>query len=299
MEHIFFSGSFIFLFIGMLGGILYPVLGNAGIYMIVPLLMLLTGLPADMAVPIGLAHFAALIIPAAVGHWQTGNLDYKLLLLIMIGFIPGLFLAERIQLNLYVFIPYLILLVGAIIYKIRPFALLPKPNNHFRKITLRVINQLPGKTFLTFSGIKVSFIVPIIVGGLLSFTGKLFGPIAALLLCPILIICLDIPVMVAVATSTVCNFIGMLSFAMWNDFLMIPLNLKILLWLFLGSSITVLVLSSVIKKKLYPVPVAALLVLITSFTLWTLMLGQPGHQVLIQQFSFPSNLLGWFGGVQG
>ncbi|GAB6181594.1 sulfite exporter TauE/SafE family protein [Desulfotomaculum defluvii] len=299
MDDIFFSGSILFMVIGILGGVLYPVLGKASVYTIVPLLIVMTGLPPEMAIPIGLAHFAALIIPAAVGHWQAGNVDYKLLFLLIIGLMVGLiFTGEIADLSLLVLVPYLLLIIGAAIYKIRPFVLLPKPKNKYRRKILKVLYRLPGKVDLSASGIKISCLVPILLGLLLAYTAKIFGPIAGILVCPILIICLDIPVMVAVATSMVFNFTGMLSVAMWNGFLVIPLNLQILLWVFLGSTVTVLVLSTVIRKKLYPIPVAALLVAITSFTLWALMLSNPSHSSLIQQI-FPLDLLGWFGGAQG
>ncbi|MEG6523593.1 sulfite exporter TauE/SafE family protein [Desulfotomaculum sp. 1211_IL3151] len=300
MESILFSGSLLFMVIGILGGVLFPLLGKASIYMIVPLLVFVTGLPPEMAIPIGLAHFAALIIPAVVGHWQTGNIDYRLLFLLVIGLFAGLiFFGGMGDLSPLVLLPYLVLLIAAVIYKIRPFALLPKPNNRQRKIVIKMIGRMPGKMYLSVSGINVSFLVPLFLGILLAFTGKIFGPIATIIVCPILIICLDIPVMVAVATSMLFNFIGMLSIAMWHDFLAIPLNLQILLWMFLGSAVTILALSTVVKKKLYPIPVAALLVAITSFTLWALMISNPIQSAFMHQIILPLKLLGWFGGVQG
>lgn len=300
MESIFFSGSLLFMVIGILGGVLYPLLGKASVYMIVPLLVFVTGLPPEMAIPIGLAHFAALIIPAVVGHWQTGTIDYRLLFLLVIGLCVGLIFSGGMgELNPLVLAPYLVLFIGAAIYKIRPFALLPKPNNRHRKKVIKMMHWLPGKMYLPVSGSKVSFLAPIFLGILLAFTGKIFGPIATIIVCPILIVCLDIPVLVAVATAMVFNFIGLLSIAMWHGFLAIPLNLQILLWMFLGSAITILVLATVVKRKLYPIPVAALLVAITSFTLWALILSHPSQGTIMQQIILPLKLLGWFGGVQG
>ncbi|SHE75137.1 hypothetical protein SAMN02745133_01074 [Desulforamulus putei DSM 12395] len=306
MENILFSGAVTFMIIGILAGILFPVLGNAGSFMVVPLLMILTGLPPEIAIPIGLAHLAALIVPAAISQWQAGNVDFKLLLLFLLGLLPGMLLANKvcrlmegagwseILLGL-----YLLLLVGAVAHRIRPLALLPKPNNRYRKKIVKVLRGLPGKIFLPASMMPVPLIIPVVLGMVFAFTGKLWGPVAAFMVSPFLIVCLDMPVMMAVGTATAANFIGMLAVALGSGFLALPINLQILLWLFLGSSLTVLVLSAFMQRKPYPVPVAAVLVLITSVTLWVLTTSQPGLHLLIQHFSFPVNLLGWFGGVQG
>jgi len=307
MENILFSGAMTFMFIGIFVGMLFPILGNAGSFMVVPLLIILTGLPPEIAIPIGLAHLAALIVPTAVSQWQVGNVDGKLLLLLLLGVLPGMFLAGKVSWMMeswgdyykVLLIPYLLLLVGAVLHRIRSFPLLPRPNNRYRKMVIKALRRLPGKTFLPASMIQVPWVIPVTLGLVLAFAGKLLGPVVALLVSPFLIVCLDIPVMMAVGTAMAANFIGMLAISLGSDFLALPINLQILLWLFLGSSITVLVISTIMKKRPYPVPVAAVLVLITSITLWVLTSSQPNLNLLIQHFSFPINLLGWFGGVQG
>lgn len=306
MENILFSGAMTFMLIGIFAGILFPILGNVGSFMVVPLLIIFTGLPPEIAIPIGLAHLAALIVPAAVSQWQVGNVDYKLLLLFLLGLFPGMFLANKVSWLMegsgwseILLTPYLLLLVGAVLHRIRPFPLLPKPNNRYRKRIVKVLRGLPGKTSLTASMMQVPLIIPVAMGLVFAFTGKLLGPVVALMVSPFLIVCLDIPVMMAVGTAMVANFTGMLAVALDSGFLTLPINLQILLWLFLGSSLTVLVLSAIMQRRPYPVPVAAGLVLITSVTLWVLTTSQPGLNLLIQHFSFPINLLGWFGGVRG
>lgn len=306
MENILFSGAMTFMLIGIFAGILFPILGNVGSFMVVPLLIIFTGLPPEIAIPIGLAHLAALIVPAAVSQWQVGNVDYKLLLLFLLGLFPGMFLANKVSWLMegsgwseILLIPYLLLLVGAVLHRIRPFPLLPKPNNRYRKRIVKVLRGLPGKTSLTASMTQVPLIIPVAMGLVFAFTGKLLGPVVALMVSPFLIVCLDIPVMMAVGTALVANFTGMLAVALDSGFLTLPINLQILLWLFLGSSLTVLVLSAIMQRRPYPVPVAAVLVLITSVTLWVFTTSQPGLNLLIQHFSFPINLLGWFGGVRG
>lgn len=295
MGMIFFSGSLIFWLLGALAGVGYLILRNASFYMVMPLLVILTGLSPEMAVPIALAHMAALLIPAAVGHWQSGNVDFKLLLTCISGILIGDWLINGVNVPIlhwagqsyFILLPYLLLFLGAMVHRVRPFPLLPKPNHKVRKKLLRLIATLPGKTNFTASEIQLPFYIPILMGVGYACVAKLFGPVVALLTIPILLVCCDVPVLVASGTASLLNLCGMLLMALTSDFIVSPLNLQILLWLFLGSTMTVFSLSFFLPRKLYPIPVAAVLVAITSFTLLAL------------SASFPTYLLGWFGGMQG
>ncbi|GAB6157098.1 hypothetical protein JCM39194_02980 [Desulfotomaculum varum] len=307
MESIIFAGAVTFLLMGIMVGVLFPVLGNMSFLIVVPSLMLVAGLPPAVAVPVGLAHLAALLVPPAVSHWQAGNVDVKLLLLFSLGLLPGLLISEPLcrlmddsgWWTVIIMGVYLILLAGAVVHRIRPLPLLPKPNNRWRKMLVKFLHSLPGSIFLPASMMTVPFMFPVLLGMLFAVTGKIWGPVAVLLVCPCLIVCLNMPVITAVGNAMAANFIGLLAVSLGSGFLTLPINIQILLWLFLGSSLTVLVLSAFLQRKLYPVPVALILVLITSVTLWILTAGQPGFHILIQHGSFPPNQFGWFGGVQG
>ena len=308
MDSLFFSGTVIFLLLGAAAGLFLPIIGNIGTLMILPLIIMITGIPPEMAVPIALAHLAALWVPGVVGRWQSGNVDGKLLLWLLLGMIPGITLGNWIEgmavhgtwFTDMVLAPYLLLLVGAVIYRLRPFPILPKPANRQRKKVVQWVTGLPAKTLFNTSGISISLFVPLGLGFIFGLTGKIFGPVAVLLLSPALMVCLDIPVLCAVSTAVVFHFIGMLSISLTGRYMLLPLNLQILLWLFLGTSMIFLGLSFFMqKKKPYTAPVAVVLVLITSATLWALITSQPDLGPVIKHFSFPIQLLGWFGGVRG
>lgn len=308
MEGIFFSGSITFLLIGSSVGLFYPVLRNISFYMIMPLLMILTGLSPEMAIVISLAHLAALLVPSVVEQLHLGNIDFKLTSYLFLGIVAGIWIGNDFyqptslihkQQQIIVLIPYLCLMIGAIAYRIHPFPLLPKPNHKIRKKLEKILKVLPGKVLFSTSGIRIPFFIPIFFGILVALIGKFFGPVVALLMAPLLIVGLDVPVMVAVGTAMLVNLIGMLTFVVYSDFLAIPLYLQILLWLFLGSTLTMLFLSSFLQRKPYPLPVAAVLVIITSVTLVALSVSDPGLNLLMKHLGFPSNLLGWFGGVRG
>ncbi|SHH17541.1 TSUP family transporter [Desulforamulus hydrothermalis] len=307
MESIIFAGAVTFLLMGMMVGVLFPVLGNMSFLIVVPSLLSVAGLPPAAAVPVGLTHLAALLVPPAVNHWQAGNVDVKLLLLFSLGLLPGLLISEplcRLMDNSGWWVAvimgvYLMLLAGAVIHRIRPLPLLPRPNNRWRKMLVNFLHRLPGRVFLPTSMMAVPLLFPVILGVLFAVVGKIWGPAAVLLVCPCLIVCLNMPVITAAGNAMAANFIGLLAVSLGSGFLSLPINIQILLWLFLGSSLTVLILSVFWQRKLYPVPVAVILVLITSVTLWILTAGQSGLHILIQHGSFLSNQFGWFGGVQG
>ena len=300
MENIFFSGAITFLLMGVISGGLTSVIGNAGAYLIVPLLMLVTGLTPDIAIPVALAHLAALLVPRVVGMCQAGNVDLRLTLWILAGFLPGTLLAGKLAAltnNLawfkpIVLIPYLILLVGAVIYRVKPFRLLPAPNNLYRKKFLQMVKKVPGKVSLPFSGITLSAIILAILGAGFAVATSVWGPLAVLLLSPLLIVGLDIPAMGAVGTGVVGSFIGAIVSSLSSGVLLYPITLQMLLWLFLGTALAVLVLSAFRQKnKLCPVPVVVLMVVITSMTLWALSSTQP-QDLLLQHYQFPFQLLG-------
>ena len=307
MDNIFFSGSITFLLIGSTVGLFYPILRNVAFYMLVPLLMILTGLSTEMAIVISLAHFAALLVPIAVDQFQTGNSDLKLVFITLLGIATGIWLYNALYvyvkhlelLNMVTLFPYIILLGGSVFYRYRPFPLLPKPSHKKRKQLQNFLKRLPGKMWFPTSGVKVPFFIPILLGIMFGFFGKLFGPVVALLITPVLVVVLEIPVMVAVGTAMLVNMLGMLTIVLSSDFVTIPLYLEILLWLFLGSTLVMLMISSFMQRRPYPLPVATLLVIITSVTLLALTASSPGLIIPMDQLGFPSDILGWFGGVRG
>ncbi|AQS58711.1 sulfite exporter TauE/SafE family protein [Desulforamulus ferrireducens] len=305
MENILFSGAVIFLLIGVISGGLTSAIGNAGAYLLVPLLMLATGITPDIAVPLALAHLAALMIPRMVGQWQAGNVDLKLMLWILAGFLPGSLLAGKLAAFIHGFfwfvpvllLPYLALLVGTIIYNRKPFRLLPAPNNLYRKKILIMVKGFPGQVTLPFSGMSLPAVLLITLGGVLAVATSLWGPLAVLLISPLLIVLMDIPVMVAVGTGLVIGVVGALVSSFSSGVLLYPLTLQMLLWLFLGTALTVLCLSFLQRKnKACPTSVAILMVVITSVTLWAVSASQP-PSLLLLHYQLPLQLLGWFGGV--
>ncbi|MDO7788749.1 sulfite exporter TauE/SafE family protein [Desulforamulus aquiferis] len=307
MENLIFSGSITFMILGMLVGFLINIVGNTGALAVMPLLIIFLGFPPEAALPIALGHLAAVGVPGLVLHWQTGNVDLKLIALVVIGVAPGIWLGKGLSTSSFyhvwglylVLVPYLILMLAAVIHRYRPFAILPKPNNRYRKMVLKFIKKIPGRIYSDTSGTNIPIIVPLITGVLLGLTGKILGPLATIIIAPILIVILNIPVIVAMGTAVTVNFIASLSIAVTSGLVSIPLNLQILLWTFLGSSLVLLLVSSIWRKHSpYPIPVATVLVLITSITLWAVTSSQPNLDFIMQHFSLPGNVLGWLGGVK-
>ncbi len=77
MEDILFAGSINFAILGIGLALLMQLAGNIGALMALPLIIT-TGLITEQAIPIALVLTAALIVPGALGHLQSGNVDKKL-----------------------------------------------------------------------------------------------------------------------------------------------------------------------------------------------------------------------------
>lgn len=272
MEQILITGAKTFGILGVLVGFLIPLVGNIGIFMVIPLLMLV-GLTPEQAIPIGLAHMALLHTPTVAGQIRSGHTDIRLLTLLLTGTIPGYLLADRLNeilitisyFNHTIFIIYLLLLAGAFLYRKHPFPILPKPNNLYRKKIITFIKKVPGHIFLVTSCISVSFIIPFFLGITFGLVSKTLGPLSALIICPILVFFLDIPVMVAMNTVTLFIFLSFITIAMASSLTLIPLNLIILLWIFLGSSLTLLAVSTLPRrsKLSYQIPFSILFIVVT------------------------------------
>lgn len=273
MDQIIYAGSIHFALLGVGLAILMLLAGNIGALMALPLLMA-TGLIPEQAIPIALVITAALIIPGALEHIQSGNVDKKFTGLVLLGILSGAFISKYI-LNTFIhhsqialFSLYVLLLVSNFIYRRKPFPILPRPNNPVRKQIVSFIDSLPGKTKFADSGINLCPVIPIVLGSIVSLIAGALGPVASMLLCPILVIFLEIPVFIAIGTVAVINVFSFVTLATASGMLVYPVILQILLWMFLGTSLAYTLISYIMRKrKLHPLPLTIVFLTVTSLNL--------------------------------
>lgn len=77
-------------------GLFTGLLANGGGFLLVPLYLLVLGLPMRTSSGTSLAVIAALSVPTAVSHWALGNIDWGVALAFAAGSIPAAYLGGRI-----------------------------------------------------------------------------------------------------------------------------------------------------------------------------------------------------------
>jgi uncharacterized membrane protein YfcA len=84
--------------IGVLLGILVPISSiGAGALGAAVLLFLYPSLPIKRIVGTDLAHAVPLTAIAGIGHWQLGSVDLSLLLTLLLGSLPGIYLGSHMS----------------------------------------------------------------------------------------------------------------------------------------------------------------------------------------------------------
>ncbi len=86
--------------IGALGGFLVGLTSIGSGSVILALLVLTAATSTDRLVGTDIAHAAILVGTAAVGHFFIGDIDFRLVALLLIGSIPGVLLGSRLTVQL-------------------------------------------------------------------------------------------------------------------------------------------------------------------------------------------------------
>ncbi len=272
MDLVIFAGSLHFALLGVGLAVLMLWAGNIGTLMALPLL-LAAGLIPEQAIPIALFITAALLIPGIVDQIRSRNIDKMLTALAFLGVLTGAFVSQYLTnlINLShiaLLSLYLLLLIGSFIYRRKPFAILPKPNNPVRKQIVSLLNKLPGKIKFIDSGINICPVIPVVLGFIVSVTAGIIGPVAAILLCPVMVIFLEVPIFIALGTVVLINILSFVTVAATSGMVAYPIPLQILLWMFLGTALTYTLFSGIFRKrKLHPLPLGIVFVMITSLNL--------------------------------
>lgn len=217
------------LLLGVMVGTLSGFFGVGGGFLITGGLLVF-GVPPVFAVGTGLALIMGSSIINTLKHRHLGNVDMRLGLLMVIGTIPGVFLAEQLNSSLeeagivgpvirYVYVVFLAVLGGFIVYdylRTRRGNNLGGENISTASLARRVRALripphsifLPGvgrvSTYIAFPVSRIeslSIFIPVAVGFSVGFFAGLLGAGGGFLLMPILIFGLGVPTTVAIGTD--------------------------------------------------------------------------------------------------
>ena len=217
------------LLLGVMVGTLSGFFGVGGGFLITGGLLVF-GVPPVFAVGTGLALIMGSSIINTLKHRHLGNVDLRLGLIMLIGTIPGVFLAEQLNSFLddagiigpvirYVYIVFLGVLGGFIIYdhlRQRPNTSAAAGEVSTTSLSKRVqdmripphaiwlpgLGKVPTYVALPVSGIaQMSVFLPVIVGFSVGFFAGLLGAGGGFLLMPVLIFAMGVPTTVAIGTD--------------------------------------------------------------------------------------------------
>ena len=217
------------LLLGVMVGTLSGFFGVGGGFLITGGLLVF-GVPPVFAVGTGLALIMGSSIINTLKHRHLGNVDLRLGLIMLIGTVPGVYLAEQLNTTLeqlglvgpvirYVYIVFLAALGGFIVYdhlKLRRKAAAVDGEVSTASLARRVqgmripphaiwlpgLGKVPTYVPLPVSGIdQLSVFIPVLVGFSVGFFAGLLGAGGGFLLMPVLIFGLGVPTTVAIGTD--------------------------------------------------------------------------------------------------
>ncbi|MHB9116924.1 MAG: sulfite exporter TauE/SafE family protein [Burkholderiales bacterium] len=209
----------VILFFGGIVGFLSGLVGVGGGFLITPLLIFV-GLPPIVAVATGSAQIAGTSAGASYAHWRLGNVDIKIALVLLVGSWlgggGGVFVAQALQQsgqfgNIVTFLYVVLLgLIGTTmliesINAIRrrgqaaPHKAAAKDGQGSR--LGRLAAQLPWQMDFPVSGLRISILIPVLLGGGVGVLTSLMGVGGGFIMVPVMIYFLKMPTKIVVGTS--------------------------------------------------------------------------------------------------
>ncbi|HSQ04914.1 MAG TPA: sulfite exporter TauE/SafE family protein [Burkholderiales bacterium] len=204
---------------GAMVGFLSGLVGVGGGFLITPLLIF-TGIPPIVAVSSGAAQMAGTAAGASYIQWRYGNIDFRMALVLLIGsWVGGAFgvylanILVRIgQFGNVVTVLYVALLgfigVSMLIESLRaifrqpaPPACVVKEHTPAKAAIREVLERLPGQMEFRVSGVRMSVLVPLVLGAVVGMLTSLMGVGGGFIMVPVMIYLLRMPTKIVVGTS--------------------------------------------------------------------------------------------------
>jgi uncharacterized protein len=210
--------AFLLLGLGGVVGFLSGLFGVGGGFLLTPLLIMF-GIPPTVAAASDSNQIVAASASGTYAHYRLGNVDFKMGLVLLIGGLLGGTLGVQLVKILratgnadfvikityvvmlgiiggYMFVESLQSLKKAPLEEERPAGGQKRPSFYSRMIT-----SLPFKIHFDKSGIHISFIVPLLLGGLVGILAAIMGVGGGFIMVPIMVYMLRMPMHVVVGTS--------------------------------------------------------------------------------------------------
>lgn len=201
--------------LGLVVGFLSGMFGIGGGFITTPFLIFL-GVPPAIAVGTGASQVVASSVSGAIAHWQRGNVDSRLGMLLLVGGLVGATSGVAIQrvlkaagqLDFSIAMAYVVLLgtVGGLML-VESVRTMRKSANSPVKTTSRRggqhiwVQRLPIKMRFNVSKLYISAIPPVLIGAAVGLLTAIMGVGGGFMLVPALIYLLRVPTKIVIGTS--------------------------------------------------------------------------------------------------
>ena len=202
--------------LGFAVGLLSGLFGVGGGFLMTPLLIMI-GIPPTVAAASDSNQIVAASASGMYAHYRLGNVDFKMGIYLLIGGILGgtggvqiiKILRAMGNADFLIKITYVVMLgfVGIYMFQESLQGLrkseTPKaaPAGEGNSLYARLINAMPWQTHFVKSGIVLSPLVPLFLGGLMGMLAAIMGVGGGFIMVPIMVYLLRMPMHVVVGTS--------------------------------------------------------------------------------------------------
>jgi uncharacterized membrane protein YfcA len=197
-------------FVGLLSGIF----GVGGGFLMTPLLIML-GIPPTVAAASDSNQIVGASTSGTLAHYRMGNVDFKMGILLLIGGVTGGTAGVQIikllrvigNADFLITITYVLMLglVGG--YMLIESLQGLRASNDARSVIKKessyaqMMKKLPFQTNFEKSGIRLSILMPVILGGLVGILAAIMGVGGGFIMVPVMVYLLRMPMHVVVGTS--------------------------------------------------------------------------------------------------
>ncbi|WP_444667227.1 sulfite exporter TauE/SafE family protein [Cereibacter changlensis] len=205
--------AFLLLGLGGIVGFMSGMFGVGGGFIITPLLFFI-GIPPAVAVATGANQVVASSISGVLAQLKRKAVDFRMGLVLLVGGMfgsaIGIWVFARLsvlgQVDLFVQLAYVFFLglVGALMLQesLRSLRRSKKPGQPVKRSHVHTwVHRLPFKVKFRASGLYISVIPPMMVGGLVGFLAAIMGVGGGFIMVPAMIYLLGMPTKVVIGTS--------------------------------------------------------------------------------------------------
>ncbi len=200
--------------LGAIVGILSGIFGVGGGFLMTPLLIMI-GIPPTVAAASDSNQIVGASTSGTLAHYKMGNVDFKMGILLLIGGVIGgtggvqiiKVLRQLGNANFLIQITYVLMLgfVGMYMFIESIQALRKKEVVHAapkkESLYAGLMKALPWQTEFTKSGIRLSILMPLILGGFVGVLAAIMGVGGGFIMVPVMVYLLRMPMHVVVGTS--------------------------------------------------------------------------------------------------